>query len=89
MTRSFERTSARVAKIAGRVLAIRSPVNFLVYKDEHHRIMWGDVLALAASALTQAADHSDRETIRSGKLPKGHRRIKVHTPIARNGKARG
>lgn len=43
------------------------------------------ILAVCASALTQAQDHAELAIIRKGKLPKGHKLIKRGKPIARNG----
>ena len=56
-----ERTSARVAKIAGEILAWKGRAGMTVclvddatHKDEFTLIRWRDIRALAASALTQA-----------------------------------
>lgn len=39
--------------------------------------------SMAASLVNQAEDHAEREKLRKGGLPKGHRRIKVHKPVLR------
>jgi hypothetical protein len=88
-----EHTSARLASIAGRILAVKAIGRATIQLSDHGvpykaTFKWSDIRALAASALTQAQDHAERETIRKGKLPKGHRKIKVPKPILRNGKAR-
>jgi hypothetical protein len=56
-----ERTSKRVAKIAGRILAIAARTTSKAYiwhgKCAHPTgLKWSDIQALAASALTQAAN---------------------------------
>lgn len=62
-TRKPEKTSARVARIAGRVLAADVATNLELevwVKDRKGgrklRLLWSDIRALAASALTQAED---------------------------------
>lgn len=64
-----EKTSKRVAAIAGRVLAIKAPADeeVLVFDkiaDKIVRLRWRDVRALAASALTQAADKPKKKARR-------------------------
>ena len=53
-----ERTSKRVAKIAGKVLAVRGMSKEDVYWGGGYftGLKWSDIRALAASCLTQAAD---------------------------------
>lgn len=56
-----EKTSKRVAKIAGKVLSLRGTKQFLPsgkISDYHFGplVSWSDIRALAASALTQTAD---------------------------------
>lgn len=69
MTKRNERTSPRVVKIAANVLEIarRHPKGEVVMKfpmpDGEHRFMeisWRDLVALAASCLTQAPDKPKR-----------------------------
>lgn len=93
-----EHTSKRVARIAGMILRLKpwtdaatcciTVANRTNSRWIDKRIPWSDIRALAASALTQAEDHAHRETLRKGKLPRGHKLIKRHKPVARNGKAR-
>jgi len=62
-----EKTSARVSKIAAKVLAIKciSKDFVLITKDGAGIVVrWSDVRALAASALTQAPDKRDIEAAR-------------------------
>lgn len=61
-----ERTSKRVAKIAGRVLALRGrlqvlPSGRLCDYCFGPGIKWSDIRALAASCLTQTADKPKRK----------------------------
>lgn len=68
MKKRDERTSARVAKIAGRVLALTiDPASFgsigndgsfgwIDGNRKWHEFKWSDIRALAASCLTQAPD---------------------------------
>ena len=60
MTRN-ERTSARVAKIAAKVLASsgRRPALMFTAKGREWYLQWHELDALAASALTQTADKYD------------------------------
>ncbi len=56
-----EKTSKRVAGIAGKVMAVKAPVGeeVLIFDKRLDRIVavrWSDIRSLAASALTQAAD---------------------------------
>ncbi len=56
-----EKTSKRVAAIAGRIMAVKAiPRDYCVIfdtkKDDAVVLQWTDLRALAASALTQAAD---------------------------------
>jgi hypothetical protein len=56
-----EKTSKRVAKIAGKVLALKGVASWYVTvcnEDRHSAVglTWRDIRALAASCLTQAAD---------------------------------
>jgi hypothetical protein len=56
-----ERTSKRVARIAGKVMARRGIASkeLMIFNDDAYEclnITWSDVRALAASCLTQAAD---------------------------------
>ena len=86
-----ERTSARIAKIAGKLLALKAgkQMSFYAWSDSGMlEIPWADIRALAASALTQTEDHAERKVLRSGRLPRGHRRIKRHKPVVRNGRVR-
>jgi len=91
MKRRTERTSARVARTAGKILAV-----IPLTGDEHVGIVtakmitvwfpWSDIRGVAASALTQVEDHAERETLRRGKLPRGHKLVKRHKPVVRNGR---
>lgn len=90
MKRNTEVTSRKVAKTAGRILAAE-----YIYVEIWDKGGTGwrsvprpDIRALAASALTQTQDHAERETLRKGRLPKGHKRVKRHKPVVRNGKVR-
>lgn len=60
-----ERTSARVARIAGELLAIdaRPRACFWLFDERchFHKIAWSKVKALAASALTQAPGKPKRK----------------------------
>ena len=65
-----ERTSKRVATIAGKVMALKGVANATVqlYTERTGRfsltdigIKWRDIRALAASALTQAADKKKKK----------------------------
>lgn len=69
---SSEKTSARVTRIAAKVMncpRARPPKYLVLYqtgrirngRDETKTITWADVKALAASALTQAADKPKRK----------------------------
>jgi len=93
MTRRNEQTSAKVAKIAGRILAIKAKRDactyiWTVFRDHLHIIKWSDIRALAASALTQTRDHADAKVMRSGKIPEKHKLVKRHKPVVRNHRAR-
>lgn len=64
-----ERTSARVAKIAAKVLAldIHPSVPAIVATDQTgkgHIFAWSDIRALAASALTQSPDKAEVQRLR-------------------------
>ena len=83
-----ERTSARIAKIAGRILAAHRRATVAVYESTDGDakvvyIKWSDIRALAASALTQAEDRANHATLRAGKIPRGHKLIKRHKPVKR------
>lgn len=63
MKKRNERTSARIAKIAGKVLRrrfeFRATKRLSVRAEGGHSefgVSWGDICSLAASALTQAPD---------------------------------
>lgn len=64
MTKRNERTSARVARIAGRVLSgTRDDCNCWMGKSASGKAVWvkySDIRALAASCLTQAEDRPKR-----------------------------
>lgn len=91
MKKRNERTWKRIATIAGRILAI-DPKAAMTYgntrchlfisdRETGTAVSWDDVRALAGSALTQAEDRS--HVMRSGKLPRNHKRIKSHPPVRR------
>lgn len=67
MTRN-EKTSARIAKIAGQILATKRSREVLVWHiddgDEPLYIPWKDFRALAASCLNQAPDRTIRKSRR-------------------------
>jgi len=67
-----EKTSAKVATKAAKILS--NPKSSASAKS------------VAASALTQVEDHAERETLRRGKLPRGHKLVKRHKPVVRNGR---
>ena len=62
-----ERTSARVAKIAGRILALKDTAGERVHFRtnvlplKYVSFPWSDIRALAASALTQTRDRNPRK----------------------------
>jgi len=62
MKKRNERTSARVARIAAKILAVKGGGNSLLCTafadDIAFDIRWRDIRALAASALTQAPDRA-------------------------------
>ena len=86
----------RAAKIAGLVLArfARTKcreialVNLYDAGETYELASWSDIRALASFVAHHADDHADLATIRKGHLPRGHKRIKTHKPIVRNGKMR-
>lgn len=59
MTKRNERTSARVARIAGRVLAYCKDAkpSWVAFDYGNTAVTYGELRALAASALTQAEDN--------------------------------
>jgi hypothetical protein len=87
MTRKPETTSARIATIAARIvgLKLRRPytITLVDCDDKIHRFRWADIVAVCASALTQVSGREDRETLRKGKLPVGHKLIRRHKPVKR------
>jgi hypothetical protein len=88
MTRRDERTSARVARIAARVLACKpdcavAPLSpddfgFIDADSKWHQFKWSDIRALAASALTQAPSKPVP--------PRAHADIEWNKPAAKNHK---
>jgi len=65
MTKRNERTSARVAKIAAKVLAVKTKtpatdLGIVAHDGSGIVIRWSDIRALAASCLTQVADAPKR-----------------------------
>jgi len=56
-----ETTSARIARIAAKILAVKEPLSDVVFWHQKGgrfvpgRIAWADILALAGSVLTQTA----------------------------------
>ena len=62
MTKRNERTGARVARIAGRILAAKAVGHLSIYNPDtgSEAIDPEDVLAVAGSALTQAAGKGKR-----------------------------
>lgn len=83
-----EQTSARVAKIASRILAAVGFVEFYSSDWRRRGKAWKEIQTVAASALTQTADHADHATLRAGKLPRGHKVVRRHKPVTRNGNER-
>lgn len=62
-----ERTSKRVATIAGKLLRVKAKRGTAFYAwcdTELVEVKWSDIRALAASALTQAADKTSRKAAR-------------------------
>ena len=91
MTKRNERTSKRIASIAGKVLALKTR-DLISYGNTRCRlwvmdsnpngpsVSWHDIRALAASALTQAPDVSIQFDGVTGKKRGINRK---HKPIAR------
>ena len=69
MTKRNEKTSPRVAKIAAKVLAVRTKtpakdLGIVAHDGSGVVIRWSDIRALAASCLTQAADKPKRKAVK-------------------------
>lgn len=66
-----ERTSRRVAKIAGRILGLNlSTEDKRIFALGGWGFTWAELRALAASALTQASNKKDWRLRRGGKKPR-------------------
>lgn len=63
-----EKTSKRVAAIAGKILAVRGPRSLVLFSrgrnSEIAVIPWSDIRALAASCLNQAPDKTKKRVAR-------------------------
>ena len=87
MKKRSEHSSTRVARLAAEILGagIAPDQTIPLRRSEGPPFLTSGefLLSICGSVVTQAQDHAERETIRKGKLPKGHRRIKVHKPVKR------
>lgn len=59
MSKRNERTSARVAKIAGRIVALEVNHLIIITAKNVKPPTWPEIQAVAASCLTQAADKTE------------------------------
>jgi len=72
-----ETTSARIARIAAKILAVKEPLSDVVFWHQKGgrfvpgRIAWADILALAGSVLTQAPSKPKKRAKPNGRVKVG------------------